>query len=64
MGNEIKKQTYLLIRMSETDGDILIDRLTKKEIKEKVENLHRSDYVIIKGKVLKDFESKTFMKLL
>ena len=46
--------------MKETDGDILIETLTSKQIKEKVKNLNYSDYAIIDGNLLKSFNSKSF----
>ena len=57
---ESKNQTYLLVYMKETDGDILIETLTSKQIKEKVKNLDYSDYAIIDGNILKSFNSKSF----
>jgi hypothetical protein len=57
---ESKNQTYLLVYMKETDGDILIETLTSKQIKEKVKDLDYSDYAIIDGNVLKSFNSKSF----
>jgi hypothetical protein len=57
---ESKNQTYLLVYMKETDGKILIETLTSKQIKERVENLDYSDYAIIDGSVLKSFNSKSF----
>lgn len=57
---ESKNQTYLLVYMKETDGDILIETLTSKQIKEKVKHLDYSDYAIIDGNVLKSFNSKSF----
>jgi hypothetical protein len=57
---ESKNQTYLLVYLKETDGDILIETLTSKQIKEKVKDLDYSDYAIIDGNVLKSFNSKSF----
>ena len=57
---ESKNQTYLLVYMKETDGVILIETLTSKQIKEKVKDLDYSDYAIIDGNMLKSFNSKSF----
>jgi hypothetical protein len=58
--SESKNQTYLLVYMKETDGDMVIETLTSKQIKDKVKNLDYSDYAIIDGDVLKSFNSKSF----
>lgn len=55
-----KNQTYILVYMKETDGDMIIETLTSKQIKDKVKNLDYSDYAIIDGDVLKSFNSKSF----
>jgi hypothetical protein len=57
---ESKNQTYILVYMKETDGDMMIETLTSKQIKDKVKNLDYSDYAIIDGDVLKSFNSKSF----
>lgn len=57
---ELKNQTYLLVYMKETDGDVLIETLTLEQIKEKVKDLDYSDYAIIDGNILKSFNSKSF----
>jgi len=57
---ESKNQTYLLVYMKETDGVVLIETLTSKQIKEKVKDLDYSDYAIIDGNILKSFNSKSF----
>ena len=57
---ESKNQTYILVYMKETDGDMMIETLTSKQIKDRVKNLDYSDYAIIDGDVLKSFNSKSF----
>jgi hypothetical protein len=57
---ESKNQTYILVYMKETDGDMMIETLTSKQIKDKIKNLDYSDYAIIDGDVLKSFNSKSF----
>jgi len=51
-------ERYVFVFMEETDGDIKIDHLTPKEIKEKTKNIHESDYAIFSGKVIKSFTQK------
>jgi hypothetical protein len=57
---ESKNQTYILVYMKETDGEMMIETLTSKQIKDRVKNLDYSDYAIIDGDVLKSFNSKSF----
>ncbi len=57
---ESKNKTYILVYMKETDGDMMIETLTSKQIKDKVKNLDYSDYAIIDGDMLKSFNSKSF----
>lgn len=51
------ENTYLLIYMKETDGEIFIERLTANKIKERIQRLklHKDDYTIIDGIVIKSF---------
>ena len=58
--NNKENKTYLLIFTKETDGETFIEKLTSDEIKEKVKSLHYSDYSIIDGEILKNFNSKSF----
>ena len=49
---------YLFVYIPETDGDIVMLRLTKAEIIEKVKHITRYDYAIIEGTVHKTFGSQ------
>lgn len=54
---------YALIYLKETDGEIQIDYcLSKKEVKEKTDSMHPSDYAILMGDMIKikSFENENF----
>ena len=53
-----KYKTYLFVYTKETDGKIFIETLTSKEIKEKIKGFDYSDYAIIDGIIIKNFNEK------
>lgn len=60
----MKKQepTYILVYQKQTDGEILLERKTAKEIRKITEKMSRYDYAIISGVYLKTFNSLIDLK--
>jgi hypothetical protein len=54
-----KEKTYIVVNLTETDGECYIRRLTGEQIR----NLEKSDKLycsVIEGNVLKGFNNETF----
>ena len=45
-------KTYLFVYTKEADGEIIIEKLTSDNIKEKIKLLDYSDYAIIDGEII------------
>ncbi len=57
----VKPGEYLVIMLTQTDGDIEIVSMSSTEIKEKVLSgkLHPTDFAVIDGVVIKSFDNKS-----
>ncbi len=58
-----KEKTYLVVHLRDIDSDIVIRRMTAKQIRKLPETMHINDFAVIEGEVLKAFASKNLNRI-
>lgn len=52
------EKTFLVFYMMETDGDMLVVRMTRADIEAFAKNRYHGDFAVVDGQLLKPFDKK------